>query len=97
MSPNIMMIKFNLQPIPLDRFHWEKDLGRISAEASDFSDMSDRLKKQYLAVESRKTKTIHIFKLSETVKDSTGEDIYYWMYKPITKYCPLEKLILWND
>lgn len=97
-----------LRPLPLSRFHWDRVLRRLSAEASDFGPGRTGLwwlGRLYadacdvgIVIRSEATGREERFVLDETVRDDRGDDeVVAWTFKPLDPESRVRVVTILND
>lgn len=108
MAAKLKPYELEMQPLPLEKFHWDKEQKTLSAEMSDFGSAREGpfwLQRLYndaadigIAIYSDATDRTERFVLVKEHKDKEG-DLQYFEFSPLnlTLKSKVRKVVIFND
>jgi len=79
--------------IPLEIFDWDSGPRTLSAEASDLIGYEVG---EEISIQSSVTGKIYVF-FESTLKCNKEGEYLYWSYLPDDDFCPVKKVLIFND
>lgn len=103
--------ELHVNPLPLERFSWNAQSRTLVAEGSDFGPLRETFDPRTgrtwiqqlwndacdvgIAIESHKTGKVERFYLSQ--EETHDGDLLAWHFKPVSKSCPVNEVVILND